>query len=41
MNQMDREELAKVMVDLIYNDDEVGKAVIRTVLNCPNILMEI
>ena len=41
MNQVDKEELAKIMVDLICSNAEVRGAVIRAALSCPNIVREI
>jgi hypothetical protein len=41
MNPADKEELARIIIDLICSNDDVRGAVIRAALSCPNILREI
>ena len=40
MNQLDKEELAKIIVDLICSNDDVRGAVAAAALRCPNIVRE-
>ncbi len=41
LNQMDKDEFAKVVMELIKNDREVQKAIINLLFSCPNIFMQI
>lgn len=41
LNQISKDELAKVMVDLIKNDREVQKAILNLAFSCPNIVTQI
>ncbi len=41
LGQMNTEELARVLIGLIKNDPEVGKAILWVVQRCPNIVVQI
>ena len=41
LNQMDKEELAKVLVELINGSRELRRAIWEVVWNCPNIVTQI
>ncbi len=41
LNQMDKEELAKALVELIKNDREVQRAILNLAFFCPNIVTQI
>ena len=41
LNQMSKEQLAKVLVELIREDREVQKAILNLTLSCPNIVTRI
>lgn len=41
LNQMDKEELAKVLVELIKDSRELRRAILKVVWNCPNIVTQI
>lgn len=41
LNQMDKEELAKVLVELIKDSRELRRAILEVVWNCPNIVTQI
>ena len=41
LNQMDKEELAKALVELIKNDREVQRAILNLAFSCPNIVTQI
>jgi len=38
MNPADKDELARVVVDLICSNDDVRGAVVQAALSCPNIV---
>ncbi len=40
LGQMSTEELARVLVGLIKDDPEVGKAILWVVQRCPNVVMQ-
>jgi len=41
LNQMDKDELAKVVVELIKDSRELRRAILEVVWNCPNIVTQI
>ena len=41
MNQVEKDELARLMVELIREDRIVRRAVIHAALSCPNIVREV
>jgi len=41
LNQVSKEELAKVVVELIKNDREVQRAILDLAFSCPNIVTQI
>ena len=41
LNQIVKEELAKVMVELIKNGVELQTAILEVVWNCPNIVTQV
>ena len=41
LNEMNMEELAKVVVELIKNDREVQRAILNLAFSCPNIVTRI
>ena len=41
LNQIGKEELAKVLVELIKNNREVQKAILNMAFSCPNIVTQI
>ena len=41
LNRICKEELAKVLVELIKNDREVRMAILNLALSCPNIVTKI
>ena len=41
LNQMSREEFAKVVVELIKNDRDVQMAILQLAFSCPNIVTQI
>lgn len=41
LNQMDKEELAKVLVELIKNNRELQRVILEVAWACPNIVTQI
>jgi hypothetical protein len=41
LNRIGKEELAKIVVELIKNDREVQKAILNLAFSCPNIVTQI
>ncbi len=41
LNQISKDELAKVLAELIKNDQEVQRAIINLAFSCPNIVSQI
>ena len=41
LNQMNKDELAKVLAELIKNDREVQKVILNLAFSCPNIVTRI
>ncbi|MFC1636224.1 hypothetical protein ACFL5Z_15445 [Planctomycetota bacterium] len=41
LSQMDKEELAKALVELIKNDREVQRAILNLASSCPNIVTQV
>ena len=41
LNQMDKDEFAKVLVELIKDRRELQRAILEVVWNCPNIVTQI
>ena len=41
LNQMRKEELAKVVVELIKDSKELRRAILEVVWNCPNIVTQV
>ena len=41
LNRISKEELAKVLVELIKNDRDVQKAILNLAFSCPNIVTQI
>ena len=41
LNQMDKDEFAKVVVELIKDSRELRRAILEVVWNCPNIVTQI
>lgn len=41
LNQIGKDELAKVLVELIKNDREVQRAILNLAFSCPNIVTQI
>ena len=41
LNQVSKEELAKVLVELIKDDRELRRAILEVVWSCPNIVTQI
>jgi len=41
LNQMSKDQLAKVLVELIKNDREVQRAILNLAFACPNIVTQI
>ena len=41
LNRLGKEELAKVLVELIKNDREIQKAILNLAFSCPNIVTQI
>jgi hypothetical protein len=41
LDQVSKEELAKVVVELIKNDPEVQRAILDLAFSCPNIVTQI
>ena len=41
INQMGKEELGKIVAELIKNDRGVQKAILNLVFSCPNIVTQI
>jgi len=41
LNQLSKEELAQVVVELIKNDREVQRAILYLAFSCPNIVTQI
>jgi len=41
LNQMSRDEFAKILVDLIKDNRELRRAILEVVWSCPNIVREV
>jgi len=41
LNGISKEELARLLADLINNDQEVQKAILNLAFSCPNIVTQI
>ncbi len=41
LNQMDKDEFAKVVVELIKDSRELRRAILEVVWNCPNIVTQV
>jgi hypothetical protein len=41
LNQMDKDEFAKVLAELIKDSRELRRAILEVVWNCPNIVTQI
>jgi len=41
LNQIGKEELAKVLVELIKSDREVQRAILNLAFSCPNVMAQV